>query len=181
MSNSINPPGRNARLAQSTKITMKKLFITFSAIIMMAFSCEEKSSVQPINDHIIRVKSGQSFGMCMGKCYNELIVENNSVVLKQIERKERGSDPQTIEHRDNTHWSRIKAELADFPKDKFLRLNKEYGCPDCADGGAEWLEVQFSDGTVKHVEFDYGSSVEGFEEIISSLRAHRLSLMEKYR
>ena len=65
---------------------MKKLFISFSAIILMAFSCEEKASVEPFNGNIVQVKSGQSFGMCIGKCYNELIVGSNSVVLKQIER-----------------------------------------------------------------------------------------------
>ncbi len=117
--------------------------------------------------------------MCVGKCYNELIVENNSVVLKQIERKDRGGDPETTEYRDDTRWNQIKADLNNFSKKKFFKLKDVYGCPDCADGGAEWLEVQFSDGTVKNVKFNYGSSVEGFEEIISSLRSHRLSLMEK--
>lgn len=147
----------------------------------MAFSCEEKTSVEPFNGNIIRVKSGQSFGMCMGKCYNELIVENNSVVLKQIERKERGGETETIEHRDDSRLNQIKNDLNSFPKEKFLTLQEVYGCPDCADGGAEWLEVEFSNGTVKKVGFEYGASVEGFEKIISSLRTHRLSLMEKYR
>lgn len=145
----------------------------------MAFSCGENTSVPPFNGNIARVKSGQSFGMCVGKCYNELIVENNSVVLKQIERKDRGGDPETTEYRDDTRWNQIKADLNNFSKKKFFKLKDVYGCPDCADGGAEWLEVQFSDGTVKNVKFNYGSSVEGFEEIISSLRSHRLSLMEK--
>lgn len=160
---------------------MKKLFITFSALFIMAFSCEDKTSLQPINGTIARVKSGQSFGMCMGKCYNELIVETNSVILKQIERKERGGEAKTMEHRDNTRWSEIIADLDNFPKSAFLQLDEQYGCPDCADGGAEWLEIQFTDGKTKHVKFEYGATVEGFEEIISSLRAHRLSLMEKYK
>lgn len=148
---------------------------------MMAFSCEDKTTLQPVNDSIVRLKSGQSFGMCMGKCYNELIVENNSVTLKQIELKERGGNKETIQHRDNTHLNRIIAELEDFPKEKFLKLDEQYGCPDCADGGAEWLEVQFTDGATHHVKFEYGSAPEGFEEIISSLRTYRLSLMDKYK
>lgn len=147
----------------------------------MAFSCEDKTTLQPVNDSIVRLKSGQSFGMCMGKCYNELIVENNSVTLKQIELKERGGNKETIQHRDNTHLNRIIAELEDFPKEKFLKLDEQYGCPDCADGGAEWLEVQFTDGATHHVKFEYGSAPEGFEEIISSLRTYRLSLMDKYK
>lgn len=147
----------------------------------MAFSCGEKTSLQPFNGNITRVKSGQSFGMCIGKCYNELIIENNSVILKQIERKERGGEAVTTEHRNDTRFNPIRADLNNFSKVKFLQLNEEYGCPDCFDGGSEWLEVQFSDGTVKGVKFDYGSSVEGFEEIISALRTHRLSLMDKYR
>ncbi len=119
--------------------------------------------------------------MCIGKCYNELILENNSLVLKQVERKMNGGDPETTEQLDNTRLNQIKADLNNFPQEKFLKLKNTYGCPDCADGGEEWLDVQFSDGTVKKVRFEYGSSVEGFEEIISSLRAHRLALIEKYR
>lgn len=148
---------------------------------MMAFSCEEKTSLEPFSGNIVSVKSGQSFGMCIGKCYNELIVENNSVTLKQIERKDRGGDPQTIEHRDDTRLGQIKTDLNNFSKKKFLKLDEVYGCPDCADGGAEWLEVRFTDGTSRKVTFNYGSTVEGFEKIISSLRAHRLSLMDKYK
>jgi len=166
---------------RDTKIIMKKLFISFSAIILMAFSCEDKTSVEPFNGNILRVKSGQSFGMCMGKCYNELIVENNAVILKQIERKERGGETETTEHSDDSRLHLIKSDLNGFRKEKFVNLKEVYGCPDCADGGSEWLEVQFSDGTVKKVTFEYGDSVEGFEKIISSLRTHRLSLMEKYR
>lgn len=148
---------------------------------MMAFSCEEKTSVEPFIGNIVRVSSGQSFGMCMGRCYNELIVENNTVTLKQIERKERGGEQKTMEYHENSRFHQIKADLNDFPKKKFLKLDEVYGCPDCADGGTEWLEVRFSDGSSKRVIFNYGSTVTGFEEVISALRAHRLFLMDKYK
>src|SRR5690606_2759050 len=98
---------------------MKKLFITFCAIIMMAFSCGEKTSLTPFSDNITRLKSGQSFGMCLGTCYNELIVENNTVILKQLRTKERGGEAETLEYPNNDSWNQIKAELTGFSQKKF--------------------------------------------------------------
>ncbi|MCD8541048.1 MAG: hypothetical protein LRY55_15785 [Leadbetterella sp.] len=160
---------------------MKKLFLLFSVLFIITSSCEDNYSVTPLTGKISHIKSGQSFGMCAGKCYQEMIVENNLATLILIERKDRGSEEDTLEFRDDTYWKQIKADLDGFSKKKFLKLQDVYGCPDCADGGAEWLEVRFSNGTTKRVTFNYGSSVAGFEKIISALRTHRLSLVEKYR
>lgn len=38
----------------------------------------------------------------------------------------------------------------------FRKLPAVVGCPDCADGGAEWLEVRLTDGTLHKVTYEYG-------------------------
>ena len=59
--------------------------------------------------------------------------------------------------------------LDDIDLDTFLEMQETIGCPDCADGGAEWLELGFED-LVKRVTFEYGNEPGEFENIIPALR-----------
>jgi len=46
---------------------------------------------------------------------------------------------------------------------------RRYGCPDCADGGAEWVEISFD--TLKHrVTFEFLNEPEELTPIVSALR-----------
>lgn len=51
----------------------------------------------------------------------------------------------------------------------FQALNEQIGCPDCADGGAEWIEIQVGD-TVKRVTFENRRTIKGFEALVVELR-----------
>ncbi|ADQ16973.1 hypothetical protein [Leadbetterella byssophila] len=157
---------------------MKNLFY---ALIFFAFSCQSDSVLAPLINDIAEVKSGQSFGMCVGKCHNELVISGEKVTLIQKGVSERGGDLQTSSADASERLDAIKKIFKKFKKSDFLKLNEVYGCPDCADGGAEWLSLKFKDGKVKKVSFEYGSTLPGFEEIISALRTERLSLIEKNR
>ena len=46
------------------------------------------------------------------------------------------------------------------------------GCPDCADGGGEWVEVMFDD-TVKRITFEYGDTLEPIQNLIDQMRIIR--------
>ena len=46
--------------------------------------------------------------------------------------------------------SPLPGYLDDIDLDAFLEMNETIGCPDCADGGAEWLEIGF-ENEVKRV------------------------------
>ena len=51
-------------------------------------------------------------------------------------------------------------------------LDDRIGCPDCADGGAEWIEIDSMDG-VKRVTFENGQTVNGIEPLVEKLRQLR--------
>jgi hypothetical protein len=158
---------------------MKKLFF---GLILLAFSCDTNEAVlAPFAGDVVQVKSGQAFGMCIGKCWNEVTITATRASLLQTENQGRGGEQ--VEHRNDANESLAKLHqlFSKFPSSEFKKLNEFYGCPDCADGGMEWLEVKFSDGSTKKVTIEYGAKLEGFDEIISGLRTERLSLMEKYR
>lgn len=57
----------------------------------------------------------------------------------------------------------------------FDQLSETYGCPDCADGGAEWVEVERS-RMGRRVTFEFGKPPERIGALVSSLRAVRQTL-----
>ncbi len=48
-------------------------------------------------------------------------------------------------------------------------MDNVIGCPDCADGGSEWLELGF-EGDVKRVTFEYMNEPDELKDIIVDLR-----------
>jgi hypothetical protein len=57
------------------------------------------------------------------------------------------------------------------PIDQPLRLNK-IGCPDCADGGGEWIEIS-NRHTSKKIVFEYNQSVPEINSLVTKLRRLR--------
>ena len=51
----------------------------------------------------------------------------------------------------------------------FQSLDDVYGCPDCADGGAEFIEIIY-DGVAKQVTFDAYTEIDGIQELTILLR-----------
>src|SRR5687767_9814391 len=84
----------------------------------------------PGSDADLIVRSGTSFGMCIGRCITELSIEGEEAVL--LERSRDGSNPRTRTARLTAEeWAALVA-LADV--DDFDNLPETIGCPDCADG-----------------------------------------------
>lgn len=71
-------------------------------------------------------------------------------------------------------WTRL---LETIDTDQLQKMDDIYGCPDCADGGAEWIEVQ--GGTIsKKITFNYGDSLSQVQNLIDQLRAIRQRFSE---
>ena len=56
-----------------------------------------------------------------------------------------------------------------------LSYEDRIDCPDCADGGAEWIQIQTTD-TLKKVLFEYGDSLVAIQPLLDKMR----SLREQY-
>jgi hypothetical protein len=52
----------------------------------------------------------------------------------------------------------------------FFDLPTTIGCPDCADGGAEWIEIELVDGGKHKVTFEYRHEPEKVKDYIIKLR-----------
>ena len=148
---------------------MRKLIIILSSFLSFLFiGCSQGDIIE--SDYTIN--SGSSFGMCVENCYQELSINENKAVLKV--RKIRGDDELKKYKRSVTaqEWNDIKALI---DQESFNVLPEVIGCPDCADGGAEWIEIK-SFGFVKRVTFEYGQPPAQIEELVTKLRETREDL-----
>ena len=130
----------------------------------------------------ITIKSGQNFGLCFGKCYSEITIKGSELLLVV---KERSFDNELLINKDYSYTELISAEkIEEYRKalniDSFFKLKEVYGCPDCADGGSEWIEIITSDKISKKVTFEYGQNIPQIENLIKLLRLERTSLLKKY-
>ena len=122
----------------------------------------------------IQINSGTSYGECGGYCVFELELDNNSALFKA---SSWGWDPYgelpDLILEDNLNqivWQQL-INLIDF--EYFLSLEDVYGCPDCADGGAEFIEITY-DGVIKLVTFEAYTEIDGIQELTLLLRDLRI-------
>ncbi|WP_255080325.1 hypothetical protein [Lacihabitans sp. CCS-44] len=162
---------------------MKNTLILFLSIFLVS-SCgfidlDPKSTT---NLSTITIKSGQSFGFCVGKCHAEMTIKDQHVNFLV---KERNFESGVLENKEYAYKDVLSAQkVSDIEKlidtQKFFNLNDVYGCPDCADGGSEWIEIITADDKSKKVTFEYGKTVPEIEKLIKLLREEREALSSKY-
>jgi hypothetical protein len=158
--------------------SMKNLF--FFICCTLFFSCSTENIENDFDQ--IEVRSGESFGFCVGKCYSEVIFEGNQQKLLV---KESIFNDNVFTEKEKVYTEQVLLstkneifKLIDF--EEFMALDEVYGCPDCADGGAEWIEIKKGNGEIKKVKFEYGDTVPGHKNLVILLRKERKRLFEKY-
>lgn len=157
---------------------MKFILLSFLTALMLG-RCTETTlqavAEQPTTD-VLTIRSGTSFGMCAGYCKSDYVFNGTSVTLTQNGTRSSAQAPAktcqtTVSSAD---WDALKA-LANF--DTFSSKPATLGCPDCADGGAEYIELQLGDR--KHrVTFEYNKTIPGFEPLVDALRRKRDAFKE---
>lgn len=142
-----------------------------SLMLMGLAQCSEQPAVTTDPAESIVIRSGTSFGMCIGYCTKDMEL----VGTKAMFTKNSFRDPAKYPTRTCTKMlTESKAanlnSLARF--NEFRKQPEVIGCPDCADGGAEYIEIQV--GEVRHrVKFEYGKTIPGFEILVKELRVQR--------
>jgi len=142
---------------------MKNLAIISLAILTMCFTCEETQ----IEEQVEYLSYGTSFGECLGYCKKEVRVGGNIVYTKS------GWDLDGLLPDSTCTLTFIRDPLPDYVDEinlkDFKNLDEVIGCPDCADGGAEWLELSIN-GKVKRVTFEYMHEPNEIKPVIEDLR-----------
>ena len=133
-------------------------------------SSEERPSTDALT-----IRTGSSFGMCVGYCVKDYVLNGTNVDLTMISRSKTQTSPKSCQKTiSQESWDSLK-RLADL--DAFSKQPERLGCPDCADGGAEYIELERGDQ--KHrVMFEYGQTIPGFESLVDALRSQRKAFDE---
>jgi hypothetical protein len=147
------------------KNILRVTILTISLLFIFV-SCSDNLDAKTDEDFYI--KYGTSFGFCFGYCQENISISNSELIYKKISRTENNDYPFIETHKNLTEqeWSEIKNS---FNIESFLALNEYYGCPDCADGGAEWMEIKY-EGEVHRVTFEYSNEPEILKDYIGLFR-----------
>lgn len=148
------------------------LFIALSAGVL--FGCNT-SKPAASNDQIISVMHGTNFGHCRGYCRKELIFSEKQInYIESSVDSERNPEKKESFDISADKWERI---LEKIDWNTFKKLEESYGCPDCADGGSEYIEVKTTNGT-KRVTIEFNKEMGQLEPLLSELRAQRKELLK---
>ncbi|GAB3766213.1 hypothetical protein [Spirosoma pomorum] len=147
-----------------------KLLAIILVMALLADRCTG-SVTETVNPDNVVVRTGTSFGMCVGYCNQDYVVQGSTITLTQrINGDPRQRPTKTCQF--SLDAGVQKQLLAMINLTQFKQQPATIGCPDCADGGAEYIEVQV--GEQKHrVTFDYGRTIPGFEPLVDLLRQQR--------
>lgn len=135
----------------------------------------------PVSEKTItRIARGTSFGQCSGYCITGMVITGDSVVYREIgipdpEARQIIPERNVTFKLEENEWEELVA-LVDL--DAWESLPETIGCPDCADEGAEVVEVDY-DSTRKSARFSYGQDPPGLERLLERLREIQETALER--
>lgn len=144
-----------------------KLFTIISLATAGLFSqCQERQTANEQNPEMVieKVSFGTSFGMCVGYCTQELTI-TQKLASKTI--TPRVDDNLTEKRCSKTYRLADLTEKIDMTS--FTSLPATIGCPDCADGGAEWVEIT-SKAWTRKVTYEFRKEPIEIQSFIEDLR-----------
>ena len=153
---------------------MRAKFLTSFFVVGLAIgSVFAQQAAPPPNSspdaHIVRVRTGESAGWCVGYCDHQTTIHPGSIVTVSRSFSEKRKYPEmkmksAITKQD---WE----DLQHFIDAKVLAaFTGPIGCPGCVDQPVEWAEVQFSDGTKKSVSYNVGNAPPAIAALLQKIR-----------
>lgn len=144
--------------------------LTFGLIFIIILTGCEKNENDNFSSDFEFVKYGTSFGECLGYCKNDIYVKNTEIDFHKSGWDLEGLLPEisNTENIDTKYWTEL---IEKINYDSFSSLDSIIGCPDCADGGAEWIEIK-SKGKSYKVIFEYRNEPSETKEYIGYLRTY---------
>lgn len=145
--------------------------LIFILLFVFGFAtCEKETNLDYSVSDLQYISYGTSFGECIGYCRNSVIVSETKIDFTKTgwSREELLPDIMISEITDKVYWQTLIDEL---DTKAFLQLDSIIGCPDCVDGGAEWIELRYPDKSHK-VTFGYRDAPEIVKPFVSYLRAY---------
>lgn len=148
----------------------RNLTLVALLMVLFTFSACEKNKF----DDLATISYGSSFGMCVGFCTNELTISDLKVTYSKIQRAPKPDEKKCTKPIAAEEIEAIKNLLN---SEKIAALPEVIGCPDCADGGAEWIAVN-ADGKNYKITFEYGKPPKELAAAVAKLKVLRESFKD---
>ncbi|NJO89151.1 MAG: hypothetical protein HC831_09475 [Chloroflexia bacterium] len=103
-------------------------------------SIEEKSKLKGTLLDCEYIEYGTSFGECYGYCIRKVNISSSKIVFEKKSWNLEDYPIVTITDLNNEESWKNLFDKVNY--ESFQQLPPILGCPDCADGGAEWLEIK---------------------------------------
>ena len=147
------------------------LMFAITSLIVVSYSCSEES---PVEKDIMEIRYGTSNGMCIGYCNRDISFREGSILFHRYGNVDTVETITCYDNLQDSVWHELNAAIN---IDEFFQLPETIGCPDCADRGAEWIEIFISESNKHKVTFEYNEEPLQVKSFIEFLR-QQLSLME---
>ena len=119
--------------------------------------------------NIRSISNGLSFGMCRGYCQRSINITSNPILVVASKEPNFAQKPYPPVKQQypfsSAQWNELVALVH---LNSFTKLADTIGCPGCADGGIEYIQVNWTGGS-KRVTFESGRAIKGFEGLIEML------------
>jgi len=125
------------------------------------------------------VKNGYHFGVCVGYSDAELVIEGRKATFKKSSQPPDSRYPpvEVTRYLSSSEYNILKNLIE---ATEFVSAQDRYGCPDCYDQGAEWLEVT-TPRLEKRIEMEYNALPPSIESLLIFMRKVRARLDENRR
>lgn len=147
---------------------MKNIILVISiTIIFGTYGCNDKENPENLTG-IQEIRYGTSFGECLGYCRKTIAITPSEIEFTKQGWDLGGQLPDSSFRKPYAavEWTSL-TESIDL--DGFLALDSVIGCPDCADGGAEWIEIVEEEKSHK-VTFEYMDAPAEMSPYIDTIR-----------
>ena len=104
--------------------------------------------------------------MCEGYCIKTMTLEDSKVQFEKASNNVSTDYPDTFCDDDFFQFKELKTAIN---SDDFYSIAETIGCPDCVDGGAEWMELSSSKSSHR-VTFELGKHPDAIESYIETIR-----------
>lgn len=143
-----------------------KITIVLLSLLAVFSACNTSKPVAAAEE-IISVLHGTNFGHCRGYCRKDVVFYPNQVDYFEASVDSTRNPVKVENFKNSSAWKSIVANL-----------KESYGCPDCADGGSEYIEIKTVNGT-KRVTIEFNKEMPELEPLLTELRTQRKKLLEK--
>lgn len=115
------------------------------------------------------IRSGWSFGFCLDRCEGAVAIDRSGAIFRASSRLITDTPERAI-------WGAVSAQEWQTLVATYKTLpDVIVGCPDCADEGKEWIEIE-QGGTRKRLEFSCNVTIDEADTLQKTVRAIRSRL-----